>query len=187
MVAEPQFLSAREFMQLPESPYPVELIDGVVIVSPAPMPRHQLIATRLAQALDEIEQTQGGGMWFSAPIDVFISRNSVFEPDATLFSADNVPDLDIRPVMEIPTIVVEILSPSSRSRDNVRKRAGYSDRGIPEYWIIDPETSGIVFNIANPDGNYLAHELAGDTIPVGRYAGVTLNLDRIFVRTSSAK
>lgn len=180
MVAKTQFMTATEFMNLPESPYPVELIDGVVIVSPTLIPRHQLIATRLTYPLIGIERAGDGGIWFSSPVDLFISQNSVFEPDAMMFGADRKPNLDQLPIVEIPDIAVEILSPSSRSTDNIRKRAGYSDRGVAEYWIVDPQNRRIVFNIAGADGTYTAQELDSTFIPAGRYAGVELDLDWIF-------
>ncbi|MGH2550340.1 MAG: hypothetical protein ACRDHN_13175, partial [Thermomicrobiales bacterium] len=48
------------------------------------------------------------------------------------------------------------------------------------YWIVDPQNRGIVFNIAGIDGTYSAHELMDTVIPIGRYAGVELDLDWIF-------
>jgi Uma2 family endonuclease len=182
MVAEQQliFLTAREFSQLPESPYPVELIDGVVTMSPTPLPIHQLIASRLAYPLIQQELRYDGGFWFTSPVDLFISPTNVYEPDAMFFPAERKPDLRSLPIMEIPEIVVEILSPSSRSRDQVRKRAAYSDRGIAEYWIVDPQARQIIFNSIGNDGTYIAHALEGSTIPVGRYTGVALDLEWIF-------
>lgn len=182
MVAKSQFMTATEFMKLPESSTPMELIDGELIVSPMPIPLHQLIATRLVHPLIGIELSRGKGIWFSAPVDLFISQNNVFEPDAMFFTAEHAPDLTQLPITEVPEIVIEILSPSSRSRDNVRKRSGYSDRGVSEYWIVDPLSRGIVFNIADSAGNYTGHQLNGATIPAGRYAGVELDLDWIFAR-----
>ena len=180
MVAEPQFMTAREFAQLPESKTPMELVDGVLIVSPTPIPRHQLIADRLTHDLVDITRKDSSGIWLSSPIDLYISPTNVYQPDATFFATGHVPDFDHLPVMEIPEIVIEIISPSSRSHDNIRKRAAYSDRGISEYWIVDPQSRRIVFNVAVEDGTYASNELDGAIIPVGRFAGVTLDLDWIF-------
>ncbi len=182
MVAEQQqtFLTAREFSELPESTTPMELIDGELIVSPSPIPRHQLIADRLTHHFVESGRVNRMGIWFSASVDLYISGNNVFQPDAMFFPAERKPDLQSLPIMQIPDIVVEILSPSSRSRDQVRKRAAYSDRGITEYWIVDPQTRQIIFNIIGADGTYIAHTPEGGTIPVGRYASVALDLEWIF-------
>lgn len=182
MVAEQQqtFLTAREFSELPESSTPMELIDGELIVSPSPTFEHQLLAGRLTHDLVELERHGAGGSWLSAPVDLYLTPNNVYQPDATFFARENTPDFRKLPIMEIPEIVVEILSPSSRSRDQVRKRAAYSDRGIAEYWIVDPQSRQIIFNIIGDDGTYIAHALEGSTIPVGRYTGVALDLEWIF-------
>jgi Uma2 family endonuclease len=180
MVAEPQFMTAREFAKLPESPTPMELVDGVVIVSPSPTFHHQVIADRLTHDLVQIARQDGSGVWSSSPVDLYISPNNVYQPDAMFFTRDRIPDFKKLPITEIPEIVIEVLSPASRSHDNIRKRAAYSDRGISEYWIVDPEKRRIVFNVAVEDGTYASNELNGAIIPVGRFAGVTLDLDWIF-------
>lgn len=185
MIAEPQFMTAREFAELPESSTPMELIDGMLIVSPIPAHRHQKLTTRLTYALIGIELEGGNGVWISSPLDLYISPHNVFQPDALLFEAENEPDPDLLPVTEIPEIVVEVMSPSSRSRDNVRKRAAYAERGIGEYWIVDTQSRRIVFNIAIQGGTYTSYELDGAIIPAGRYAGVQLNLEWIFAVKAS--
>lgn len=182
MVAEQQqtFLTAREFSELPESTTPMELIDGELIASPSPTFEHQLLADRLTHDLVQIERRGTGGRWTSSPVDLYLTPNNVYQPDAMFFAKERTPDFRKLPIMQIPDIVVEILSPSSRSRDQVRKRAAYSDRGIAEYWIVDPQTRQIIFNIIGADGTYIAHTPEGGTIPVGRYAGVALDLEWIF-------
>jgi Uma2 family endonuclease len=188
MVAEPQFMTAREFAKLPESSTPMELIDGMLIVSPTPAHRHQKLTARLTYPLIGIELEGADGVWISSPLDLYVSPHNVFQPDALLFEAENEPDPDILPVTEIPEIVIEVMSPSSRSRDNVKKRAAYAERGINEYWIVDTQSRRIVFNIANQDGTYTSHELDGAIIPAGRYAGVKLDIDWIFaIKTSAHK
>jgi Uma2 family endonuclease len=182
MVAEPQFMTAREFAQLPESPTPIELIDGVVVMSPSPTFRHQVIADRLTHDLVQIVRQDGSGIWTSSPVDLYISPNNVYQPDAMFFPSERVPDFDTLPITAIPEIAVEILSPASRSHDNIRKRSAYAERGIAEYWIVDPKSRRIVFNVATEDRTYTSLELQGAIIPVGRFAGTILDLDWIFGR-----
>src|SRR4051812_39595293 len=137
MVAESQMMTAFEYELLPETGEPTELIDGELIVSPEPTPRHQLIASRLQRALGNEAEARNLGEWFQ-PLNLWISPYNVFSPDLLFFDADRMPELDQASVTEIPQIGLEIISPTSRTHDQIRKRSGYADRRIPEYWIIDP-------------------------------------------------
>lgn len=175
-------MTATEFSKLPESSTPMELIDGILTVWPHPTPRHQLAASRLIYPLVEIERRAKSGLWISSPVDLFISPNNVFQPDGTFFSTEHRPDMDRLPVTEVPGIVVEVTSPATRSNDKVRKRSAYFDRGVPEYWIVDPAEGRISFHIAIDDDSFPTYELNGAIIPVGRYSGVELDLDWIFAR-----
>ena len=139
MVAEPRLFTATEFMRLPEQMTPIELIDGEVIVSPTPTYEHNQISFRLLRRLADIADDRHLGAWSVAPLDLFLSTYNVYQPDAMFFRTGHIPDRKKLPITEIPEIVVEVLSPSSRSRDRIRKRSAYAERGIAEYWIIDPE------------------------------------------------
>jgi Uma2 family endonuclease len=180
MVAEPQLMTATEFMNLPEQDAPVELIDGEVIVTFTPIYWHNRIAFRLARRLSDVADSRNLGEWALPPMALFISTYNVFQPDAMFFTSDHIPDLRRLPITEIPEIVVEVLSPSSRSRDWVRKRSAYADRGIAEYWIIDPEQSRIILSLRDAEGAYIEHAMNDPMIPAGLFAGVELDLDWIF-------
>ena len=56
-----------------------------------------------------------------------------------------------------PDIVVEITSPSSQRMDRIRKSATYATFGVPEYWIVDPDTETILVQ-ALVDGRYQTGE-----------------------------
>ena len=70
-------------------------------------------------------------------------------PDLTVLREEHVEQLKRRNTillsMAPPMLVVEIVSPgeTSRSRDYISKREQYENRGIPEYWIIDPQTQRV--------------------------------------------
>ncbi len=61
-----------------------------------------------------------------------------------------------------------------------RKRAAYAERGVPEYWIVDPHAQFITINILDDRKFYVGVTLSGEVIPIGRYAGTVLNLDKMF-------
>ncbi len=118
-----------------------ELIHGVAYptygMTPAPSLDHQRVSVNLASdilgALREIKRGQGGGECevFTAPVDVFI-----VQPDIVVVC--DPAKLTERGIEGAPDLVVEILSPSTASKDLTRKWWLYEAVGIPEYLIIDP-------------------------------------------------
>ena len=71
-------------------------------------------------------------------------------PDLTIIRAEHIQQLSkrntIRLTMTPPLLVVEVVSPGEiqRDRDYIAKRIQYQDCGIPEYWIVDPQTQTIL-------------------------------------------
>jgi Uma2 family endonuclease len=120
-----------------------ELIDGTAYdMTPAPSFEHQRISTKLVAAIDhaleEAKRKTGGGECevLAAPLDVFLP-SGVVQPDLVVVCdpAKKSP----RGVEGAPDLVVEILSPSTASKDLTRKRWAYEVAGVPEYLIVDPE------------------------------------------------
>lgn len=120
-----------------------ELIHGVAYdMTPAPSFEHQRISSSLnvaiANALTEAKPKVGGGDCevLAAPLDVFLN-SGVFQPDLVVV-CDPLKKSK-RGIEGAPDLVVEILSPSTASKDTVRKRWAYEAAGVPEYLIVDPE------------------------------------------------
>jgi Uma2 family endonuclease len=120
-----------------------ELIDGVHFVTPAPNTRHQRIVIHLAVALETFARAHGLGKVFVAPYDVVFSRHDVVEPDLIFVSAARAAVLTAAHAAGAPDLVIEILSPSTRRRDEMLKRDLYEARGVAEYWLIDPEAETV--------------------------------------------
>lgn len=111
-----------------------ELIDGVVVVTPAPVVRHQLAVVRLWRALDAA--APGSLHALVAPLDVVLSRSTLVQPDVLVaaksdFTEGNLPGA--------PLLAVEVLSPSTRRRDLSVKREAYRRAGCASYWVVDPD------------------------------------------------
>ena len=179
MVAESRMMTAFEYELLPETDEPTELIDGELIESPEPTPRHQLVASRIQRALGNYAEARNLGEWFQL-LNLWISPYNVFSPDLLFFDADRLPELDQASVTELPRIVLEILSPASRTHDQIRKRSAYADRRIPEYWIIDPVARTLTVNIRDDRGVYIDVQMLSKRIPAGIFEGSTLDLEWIF-------
>ncbi|MDP1830493.1 MAG: Uma2 family endonuclease [Geothrix sp.] len=120
-----------------------EIINGVAYdMTPAPTLEHQRISSKLhlaiGNALEAIRRSAEGGECeiFAAPVDVYLG-DAVVQPDL-LVICDPAKKSE-RGIEGAPDLVVEILSPSTASKDYSRKRWTYEAAGIPEYLIIDPD------------------------------------------------
>lgn len=125
-----------------------ELIDGIAFptygMTPAPSLEHQRVSRRieraLEDALEEGKRMGGGGdcEMLHAPIDVFLEAG-VFQPDIVVVCDPS--KKTPRGIEGAPDLVVEILSPSTASKDVFQKRWAYEAAGVPEYLIVDPDGS----------------------------------------------
>jgi Uma2 family endonuclease len=127
-------LTWDDLQELPDDGRRYELVDGVLLVSPAPVPLHQIVITNLVVALHPVLPKDCCVL--SAPVDWHISKHTVFEPDVVIVRK---PDPEARYVEEAPLLAVEVLSPSTKLRDLGLKRRCYGDAGLPWYWIVDPK------------------------------------------------
>jgi Uma2 family endonuclease len=118
-----------------------EVLDGELVVSPAPSLRHQEISACVLYALMREIRDQKRGVVYSAPLDVILSRTRVVIPDLVAVRGDRLHILQDRGVFGAPDLVIEILSPTRRNDDRVRKWRLYARAGIPEYWILDPRAN----------------------------------------------
>jgi Uma2 family endonuclease len=174
----PVLVSAAEYMTLPEAEHGIELIDGVILPRQSGTLRHSTALGALFYRLASDEEMHGGE--WTLPLDLFISPYNVFAPDLMFFEKGNGPGMDEAPVMKIPTIVVEIIAEDTRYRDTIRKRSAYAERGISEYWIVDPIQQWMVVNIRNEDGLYIAVPVVNSIVRIGWYAGAILPVDKMF-------
>ena len=131
---------------LPDEPR-CELIYGRFCPSPSPTPLHQYVALRLGRLLDDVAE-RTGGLALLAPVDVHLAQHSVVQPDLLYISADRSEIIQDR-IEGAPDLAVEILSPSTASRDQVHKLNLYAQAGVAEYWIVDPARVHIAFLVSD--------------------------------------
>ena len=114
-----------------EAGFNYELIDGLVLMSPSPSRVHQEISGNLYFALrSQLINSKCSPIY---EMDIKFKEN-IFRPDMMVFCDS---------MAEIPEIICEILSPSSRQTDLRVKLVKYEEMGIKEYWIIDPKTKTV--------------------------------------------
>ena len=179
-------LTVAEFHQMEfddNDPHQYELLDGELVKKKAPNPRHQLI---LAELYDQVkayvrQQSQPGKVLF-APIDVFLDDNSAPQPDLVYLAPDKVNLVTSDGVMGAPTLVVEVISPSSIYRDRVTKKALYERFGVQEYWLVDPADNFIeIYALTNGEYKLLsAASVEEGQLSSAALPGLTLDLNALF-------
>jgi Uma2 family endonuclease len=122
-----------------------EILEGVLVTPPAPLPRHALAQRTTARFIggpfdDDDGRGGPGGWWILLEVDVRLGPNDVVRPDLAGWRRDRLPSpWDMRPIDVTPDWVCEITSPSNASNDRVKKRRLYAAHAVPYYWIVDPE------------------------------------------------
>ncbi|MGH7390988.1 MAG: Uma2 family endonuclease [Candidatus Rokuibacteriota bacterium] len=133
-------LTYDDYAALPDDGHRYELYEGELIpMTPAPRPRHQQVIGNLYLLMAEHVRRHGLGEVFVSPIDVILSRITVLQPDLVYLDAARLRLVTDRAIEGAPTLVVEVLSPSTDARDRGAKQTLYARSGVPYYWIVDPD------------------------------------------------
>ncbi len=128
-----------DLRDLPESHDQIEILDGVLYMSPsAHMRHHQRVISKLFGKLHNWADGQGAGEVYTAATDVVFAHRRVLQPDLFFISKDRLDEIGAF-FPGPPDMVVEVLSPSSVQYDRRQKYAIYEQSGVREYWIVDPE------------------------------------------------
>lgn len=128
-------LAWEDLQTIPDDQYHhYEIVDGALVVSPAPGFLHQTVVKALLRVLDDA--CPKGLVVLPAPFDFAPRPGLSLQPDVLVARLDDVGEQRIeRP----PALVVEVTSPSSRVSDRTVKREQYQAHGVPAYWIVDPD------------------------------------------------
>jgi len=174
------WVSYREFIEMTEkSDKRYELIDGVVYMMPSPGFSHQNMIGKLYLLFHDYFAEDSSCAPYLSPFDVDLIRQPIKEEREVTEDDINVvqPDLLVicDPEKDInekdrykgtPELVVEILSPSTRSKDTAKKTDLYMESGIKEFWMIDPDN---------------------ECIQVYRFKEYEIDIQRSFMGTNSAE
>ncbi len=123
------------WLALPEGA-PAQYVDGHIHMTPAPLLSHQDVVLNFYTLLRAYAIAHGGYAAV-APVDVYLEERLVVQPDVLYVAADRRDRLSERGVIGAPTLVAEVLSPSTAHLDLGRKRRAYEEAGVLEYWIFD--------------------------------------------------
>ena len=133
----------QDLLGMPESHERHEIIDGRLFVTPTPRFNHQLVATKLAILLQRHAERHALGD-VVGPMTVHLHDELVLEPDLVFISNDRMGIADPDGwVHGPPDLVVEILSPTTRRRDEGVKRERYLEWGVQELWTVDVDERSV--------------------------------------------
>ena len=126
-----------------------ELVDGELLVTPAPSGRHQRIILRLVQLLLPYVAEHKVGEIFLGPAELPLVTGERYEPDLFIVPLVN----GRRPPTPLgavaPVLITETLSPGSSRHDRITKRRAFQRNRVSEYWVIDGDAE--VFEVWHPD------------------------------------
>ena len=138
-----------------------ELLDGELIMAPAPRTAHQRTSRKIGNSLDTFVTENNLGEVFIAPYDVVLSNTDVVQPDLLFVSKERSYIVNEDNIRGAPDLVIEILSPSTAQRDRTLKRTLYALHGVPEYWQADTDAK-IAMVLTLDNGEYKVAGIYGE-------------------------
>lgn len=167
-----------------------ELIHGEAYdMSPAPNESHQSISGELfGQIRDFLKSAKKPCKAYSAPFDVRFPEgvrdddkiSDVVQPDVVVICDRS--KIDRRGCNGAPDFIIEILSPSTLTKDIYFKRDIYEKNGVKEYWIIDPAEQVVIIYLLGEDKKYGKPEVRAGNGKLKSVAieGLEIDLDDVF-------
>ncbi len=175
-------LTYQDLLLLPEDRNRHELIDGEHFVTPAPNVPHQTAVANLLRIIASFLHGRGLGRAWPSPIDVLFTEHDVVEPHLVFVAADRMDLVRRTHVHGAPDLLVEVLSDSTRSRDETAKRRLYEKHGVREYWLVDPDAETVAVLRLGPSGYPREPQLlrAGDILSTPLLPGLEIPITEIF-------
>ena len=155
---------------LPDNGLRYEILDGTLLVTPAPTPRHQTVVLELAVLLRLA--CPPDHQVFVAPLSWQPDGHTSLEPDLLVVRRDRIGE---KSITQPPLLVVEVLSPGTARIDRLLKLSRYAEGGIEQYWIVDPRVPSVqVFTLVEGAYVLLAESAGGTPVTVDEPLAVTV-------------
>ncbi len=179
-LAKEKRLNINYYKILPEG-VPYQLIEGELVMTPAPNPKHQIILGRIFRHLSDYCDEKEMGIVLVSPIDVYLDNENAFQTDIIYIARDRQHIIKEDGIYGAPDLVIEILSPSTAGYDLKEKFRVYERSGVKEYWIVDPETKSVEI-YSNIEGRFSLSVEAEEKGKVRSLLpeGFELDIDEIF-------
>lgn len=150
-------LTGADLGAMPDDGHRYELVDGILLVSPAPRFIHQVTAGNVYTALRAACPPHL--LVIFAPFDVTLSGDTVIAPDVFVAPTSSFTDRDLPAA---PLLAVEVLSPSTKGVDTLLKKDRLRRAGCAHYWIVDPDEPSVTVWSLRAKEYELAGHATGD-------------------------
>ena len=153
-----------------------ELIDGQIYYMAPPGWKHQRLVQFFCREIGNyIHNNNGKCEVLPAPFAVFLNKDDVnyFEPDISVIC--DLSKLDEKGCHGAPDWVIEIVSPTSKTRDYYKKLVKYGAAGVKEYWIVDPDTKITIVYAFEKDT--VEQYAFGKDVPVGIFKEFSIKVE----------
>lgn len=158
----------------------LELIEGELFVTPAPSLSHQDVSANYYSWLRRAIADSGRGRVYYAPVDMRLAERTIVQPDLVVVLSDRFEILTPARIEGAPSLVIEIVSPSTTAYDRVTKRGVYPKYGVPEYWLVDFEAWTVTVFSDPRDGRYQRETVYDDTAVSATIPGLFIDLADLF-------
>ncbi len=181
-------ISYEEYMNLTSSSdQRYELIDGEIYLIASPGFQHQVMVNEIAWHFSNYFKRHPCKS-LTAPLDVrLFGYATKFEEDPNVVQPDVIVICDMNKIIDnkyegIPSLIVEVLSPSTKGKDMAAKLHLYMKSGVPEYWIVNLESRNIVQYSFTEDRDIdgLSTLKEGDIIKSAVFDGLEIVLEDLF-------
>ena len=178
-MAAPIYYTADMVRALPDDGNSYEVVRGELLVTPSPRLWHEVVGTRLLLAIQSYLNKHPVGLAIGSRSDLSWGLKDVLvSPDLFVVPLEEARRLDwltLRTVL----LAAEVLSPSSLRADRFTKRRLHQERGVPLYWVMDPD--GLSVEIWRPEDDIpvIEHQVLV-WHPAGTAGPFTLELAELF-------
>ena len=169
----------QDYLNSPEDKR-YELLDGDLVTIATPGQLHQSVSAQLGWRLVQFASENNLGRVYHAPFDAVLSETDVVQPDLLFVSNERDHVITPENVQGAPDLVVEILSPSTATRDRTFKRTLYARHGVNEYWMVDTTAKDITVLLLGGQGFEVVDAYGeGETLTSPTLRGIRLKINDI--------
>jgi Uma2 family endonuclease len=174
-------LTYDDYCLLPNDLNRYEILDGELSVTPAPRTQHQRTSSHLHVILANHIRARHLGDIYAAPTDVILAPTTVVQPDLIYIGNDRRHIVTERAIEGAPTLLIEILSPTTHQTDRVTKAQLFARYQVPHYWLIDTDRTLEAYELATDHYNLVASATNADVFTPSLFSGLFIQLDDLWV------